>query len=240
MFSNSNSLPGASSVRVSMDSSTPVVDTFGQFIWRDIIQHGAPSNRNFFVSDRPATFDLAADSTIGLAYFQHLACGDSATSNSCGRSVPSNAIIGRYRFLSYDLDGNILLDKALSSSRTVVMRNTIFTTDNIKYVSNGGGYIFSGNYANGTSMNTGFILRISDSGDSIWWREPRPRLSNPFEDFLKIHLTKQTSDGGFVGVGANLFLLSLASQQGNMQRGFVFKLDSNGCYEPGICPNSML
>ncbi len=216
------------------------IDTNGQFIWRDIIRHGAPSNRNFYVSDRPATFDIAADSTIGLAYFQHLACPDSATSNSCGRQVPSNVIIGRYRFLSYDLDGNVVLDKALTSSQTVVMRRSMYSTDNIKHTPNGDGYIFAGNYIGALGWNTGFIMRLDENGDSVWLREPRPRLSNPFEDFLKIHLARQTSDGGFVGVGINLFLLSLATQISNMSRSFVFKLDSNGCYEPGICPNSML
>jgi hypothetical protein len=183
---------------------------------------------------------MSTDSTLGLAYFQHLACTDSATSNTCGSSTISSVIVGRYRFMSYDLDGNVLSDKSISPSNLIVWRGDDFTTDNIKAVPKGGGYVFAGNYISDISMNAGFVSRLSPNGDSIWWREPRLRLSNPFEDFMKLHMVKETSDGGFIGVGIKHFLLSLATSNNNMTRSFVFKLDSNGCYEPGICPTSML
>jgi hypothetical protein len=215
------------------------IDTMGNVLWRDIIRHGAPSTRNFWVSDRDATFDLSSDSTIALAYFQHLACPDSATTNSCRGAPISDIIIGRYRFMSYDLDGNILLDKPISKSNLITFRGGGSTICNIKAVPKGGGYIFAGNYT-GKARTVGFAYRFDENGDSLWWREPSLRLQNLDEDFLRVSMVKETSDGGFIGVGHIDFLLSLASQQGNMSRSFVFKLDSNGCYEPGICPNSML
>jgi hypothetical protein len=216
------------------------IDTMGNVLWRDIIRHGAPSNRNFWVEDRDATFELTSDSTIGLAYFQHLACRDSATTNSCRGAPIDQVVIGRYRFLSYDLDGNILLDKPISKSNLITFRGGESTIGNIKAVPKGGGYIFAGNYT-GKARTVGFIYRFDENGDSLWWREPSLRLQNNLDqDFLRVSMVKETSDGGFIGVGHIDFLLSLASQQGNLSRSFVFKLDSNGCYEPGICPNSML
>ncbi|TVQ82054.1 MAG: hypothetical protein EA358_00085, partial [Flavobacteriales bacterium] len=212
------------------------IDTSGQFIWRNIIPSGAPSNRNFYANDRPASFDMSADSTLGLAYFQHLACPDSTRPNPC---VFSNAIIGRYRFISYDLNGNILSSSNITSENVLALVFSGMSAYQIKAISNNKGYIFSGNYINrGINVTAGFVSRLSQTGDSIWWREPRLRHSNPFEDYNSIFLTRETSDGGFVGVGIYHILESLTTI--HRTRGFVFKLDSNGCYEPGICPNSML
>ena len=214
------------------------IDSNGSIIWRNIIPRGTSPDPWFPASDRPATFEMTPDSTIGLAYFQHLSCRDSNSANPCSGIPISDVIIGRYRFMSFDLNGNLLLDKPMSKSNLEVWRTINFTTDNIKVVP-GKGYVFAGNYI-GKAANVGFVYRFDQNGDSIWWREPRPRLSNPFEDFLKFHMAKPTSDGGIIGVGKNHFLLSLATNGRNMSRAFVFKLDSNGCYEPGICPISVL
>ena len=214
------------------------IDGNGSIIWRNIIPRGTSPDPWFPASDRPATFEMTPDSTIGLAYFQHLSCTDSNSANPCSGIPISNVIVGRYRFMSFDLNGNLLFDKPISKSNLVVWRTNNFTTYNIKVVP-GKGYVFAGNYA-AKAGNVGFVYRFDQNGDSIWWREPRPRLSNPFEDFLHIVKAKPTSDGGIIGVGKNHFLLSLATNGRNMSRAFVFKLDSNGCYEPGICPISVL
>lgn len=214
------------------------IDSNGSIIWRNIIPRGTSPDPWFSANDRPATFEMTADSTIGLAYFQHLSCRDSNSANPCSGIPVSDIIVGRYRFMSFDLNGNLLLDKPISKSNLLVWRTDNFTTDNIKVVP-GKGYVFAGNYV-AKAGNVGFVYRFDQNGDSIWWREPRPRLSNPFEDFLKFHMAKPTSDGGIIGVGKNHFLLSLASNTLNRSRAFVFKLDSNGCYEPGICPISVL
>jgi hypothetical protein len=215
------------------------IDTMGNVLWRDIIRHGAPSTRNFWVSDKGATSDISVDSTIAIAYFQHLSCPDSATTNSCRGAPISNNIIGRYRYLNYDLNGNVLADKPISKSNLMVWRTKNFTTYSLKTAPKSGGFVFTGNYT-GNASNVGFVYRFDQNGDSLWWREPSLRLQNLNEDFLKTHMTKETADGYFIGVGHIHFLVSLATHFGNMQRSFVFKLDSNGCYEPGICPNSML
>lgn len=218
------------------------IDSTGNFIWRNVMPIGAPSDRNFWLYDKPPSIALTSDSTIGMAYFQHLACPDSAGHNSCSRGF-SNTIVGRYRFVSFNLDGNVLVNKPISHYQTVVWNGPPVTTNNLVYLDKENAFLFTGNHVvNNFTSNAGFVYKLSEQGDSIWLREPRLRLANPTHTKTNLHITKPTSDGGYAGIGIVFHNMDLSNPyyMNNSTRTFVFKLDSNGCYEPGICPNSVL
>ncbi|MCC5916054.1 MAG: T9SS type A sorting domain-containing protein [Cryomorphaceae bacterium] len=217
------------------------IDSMGNKIWWRNFPSEAPEpfSRNFWVTDYPATFDLTPDSTLGMVYFQHLSCSDSLHHNSCGNGYAVDRV-GRYRFMSFDLDGNLLFNKYLTHDKFRIFNHRSFTSYNLRWVPNGGGYILAANYID-DHTNHGFLYRLDKNADSIWWREPKIRLSDPFMDRYKVHVAKQTDDGGFIGVGHIISLQSLLDNFTQSASGvLVFKLDSNGCYEPGICPNSSL
>ena len=102
-------------------------------------------------------------------------------------------------------------------------------------VSDGSGYVAAGHLAmeypdtSAKDIN-GWIVKVSEQGDSLWSRYLRFFTQSP--DWTLMHFLydiKETADGGFVMVGqAEDFE---AGWQG--QQGWIIKVDQHGCLVPG-------
>ena len=71
----------------------------------------------------------------------------------------------------------------------------------------------------------GWICKIDDVGDSVWWREYKHQ-SNPEWQSNKLYDIALTSDGGYIAVGET-------ETEYTPQQTWVIKVDSFGCDTPG-------
>lgn len=136
--------------------------------------------------------------------------------------------LARIRLMKFDWDGTILKDTVIGPLTRMPGITSIQPVPN-------GGYVISGGRM-GNRYNS-LVFRISEEGDSIWWREPY--IGDQRNDNHWSYQTKPTSDGGFIGSGMNILSNSL-HPWGHVQAGYVYKLDSNGCFGPGDCPTSTI
>lgn len=94
------------------------------------------------------------------------------------------------------------------------------------------GWTFMSDTITGDYGEMGFVLKINDNGDSIWWRNHwnQPIMSNMYEQ-NKLYDITATSDGGYIACGET----SSAFTPGTLgyQHGWVLKMDSLGCDTPG-------
>ena len=109
--------------------------------------------------------------------------------------------------------------------------NTRFTTDVISL--NDSTYLISGTFVldNYLANDLSFLFSISDKGDSIWYRNYIPN-SDDLKLFDASYITDidKTLDGGIICSGRYFNIDSTGRPQ---SRGWVLKLDSIGCTEPG-------
>ena len=125
----------------------------------------------------------------------------------------------RVQVTKLDLNGNVLwnhlyADKAL---RTYI--------SNIRQDS-ANGFIISGQTRGNMPVETynmGFMLRISEEGDSLWYR--KLSILKHWESENRLYDAIPTSDGGFLGAGG---CKPIPPDTGN-QDAWIIKVDSMGC-----------
>ncbi len=123
-----------------------------------------------------------------------------------------------------DLEGNIVWDKRYGPS------------NQRKYIGNirpvpGGGYIVTGTLFTADQYYpnpwlSGWMLRIDNEGDSLWFRQYHNTSGTYDMDFL--YDVIPTSDNGFAACGE-----VSGEVTNNMQHAWVIKVDSMGCDTPG-------
>ncbi len=103
-----------------------------------------------------------------------------------------------------------------------------------KKLSDGSGYMFTGSSSFPGDQLSGFLAKIDNNRDSVWFRaytyfEAETPISENARHYLNSF--KETSDGGFVAVG-------YIQQRGNnpnpiLDSPWLVKVDEYGCIEPG-------
>ena len=109
--------------------------------------------------------------------------------------------------------------------------NTRLTTDVINL--NDSTYVISGTFVSGNYLanDLSFLFSISEKGDSLWYRDYIPNSDDlKLYDASYITDIDKTLDGGIVCSGRYFNIDSTGRPQ---SRGWVLKLDSIGCTEPG-------
>jgi hypothetical protein len=181
------------------------VDSMGNQLWMKT--YGGPFNDGY------ARLALAKDGNyvIGTTY----------------QVSPYSAGVNRINFIKVDTSGAVLWNKQFCNPRLLTRLN------NIK-VLHDGSFIAVGDSHDADSVLTdhlGWIMKISEHGDSLWYRE----YSNYHSAYYwhELYDVAQTSDGGFIACGTiNDNLNNLFYDM------WVLKLDSNGCLNPG-CTQSI-
>ncbi len=202
------------------------IDSLGNIIWEHVFPLNIQPAANWFIEGGTPYIALAQDSNVVVMYSRVLDCGPNGV--WCWRDGWWK---GDARFVKFDWNGNILIDKLIGSPDFKWVG-----ASNLEPVQNGG-FVFGG-VISAPSWNT-FVLRVDEQGDSIWWREPyfeNGRRSGG--DVIMIQNIIPTIDNGFFGVGSALVPTLRDLPTDPAQFVMAFRLDSNGCYGPNHCHNT--
>lgn len=197
------------------------VDSTGTVEW----EHVLPLQNSENLSDGVGLIAHTPDDKIMMITHRSFNCPD--FDPNCDQAFP----LGRLRLIKFDWDGTFLKDTLIGPLIGITMVSSIQPIPS-------GGYLISAGRMGG--MHNPIVFRISEEGDSIWWREPY--VGDQRWDSHWSYVTKPTADGGYIGCGWKILNPNLYGTYpwGHPQAGYVFKLDSNGCYGPGDCPTSTI
>ena len=144
----------------------------------------------------------------------------------CGTALATSMVNpdlakGRINIIKIDNTGNVLWNRLYGADR---MDNFLL---NIRPTPDGG-YIASGQAISTVPYWVGWLFKIDENGDSLWYREYA--FLNQEDVLQQLDDVIPTSDNGFFACGN---ILELFSNQ-EMDT-WVLKLDSLGCEAPGEC-----
>lgn len=130
----------------------------------------------------------------------------------------------RINFKKIDLNGNVVWDKKYGYSKLYNYIGNIRPT-------NDGAYIATGSMATVNlplllPWESGWIFKLNDNGDSLWFRF-QYNLNGSYDDNYLYDIVP-TSDNGFVACGE-----VFGPTTNYLQHAWVIKMDSIGCDEPG-------
>lgn len=187
------------------DSGDPVVmkvDSLGNFEWERNL--GGPY-RDFFTQ-------------VCLGNDGSYIAGTSLSDSTSGDSHYS-----RIKVFKLSSEGDIIWEKYYCMTE---LDNKLYSI----YPDHEGGYIATGHRSNKYhpghwSNEYGWLLKISEAGDSLWYRDYQ-FYSGTEDDFNKLYDLCLAPDGGYAMVGQ-------ARTWGTPQDAWVIKVDSNGCDTPG-------
>ena len=164
---------------------------------------------------------------LGSEFYDNRAmlCSDTdgiivATTIADSATPGSDFSFSRIAVSKIDLDGNEIWIKKFGESRKKNHIRSIERIDNQ-------GYIMCG-YVR-TEPNpwySSWALRISNNGDSIWYREYS--IVNGIDSRNYLYDIRSTDDAGFISCG---YIIPVSPDTGNMQT-WIIKLDSIGCDIP--------
>ncbi|MCD4747190.1 MAG: T9SS type A sorting domain-containing protein, partial [Bacteroidales bacterium] len=117
-------------------------------------------------------------------------------------------------------EGTILWNKKYGSSIHLNNLLNIRTTEN-------GDYIACGKLVSDFPHRSGWLLKVNESGDSLWYRQYDNLLGTDSRNYL--YDVIPTSDNGFAACG---YVIPYPPDTGS-QDAWVLKLDSLGCDTPG-------
>ena len=129
----------------------------------------------------------------------------------------------KIKFIKYDQNGDTIWEKLYGKPYQLNMLRNIITLHDGSFVAVG--------YANSDTLTgpiQGWLFKINQYGDSIWYRDYRHYQETSILDYL--YDVCETSDNGLIACGE-----SSRAEPGPdaVQRIWVLKLDSAGCAEPG-------
>ncbi len=129
----------------------------------------------------------------------------------------------KIKFIKYDQNGDTIWEKLYGKPYQLNMLRNIITLHDGSFVAVG--------YANSDTLTgpmQGWLFKINQYGDSIWYRDYRHYQEPSILDYL--YDVYETSDHGLIACGE-----SSRAEPGPdaVQRMWVLKLDSAGCAEPG-------
>ncbi|MCC5918183.1 MAG: T9SS type A sorting domain-containing protein [Cryomorphaceae bacterium] len=205
------------------------IDSAGAIIWEHFFPtyiQKAPGD-NYNIQGGQPYLALAQDSNVVVMYSRVLDCGPN------GFWCTDQWWKGDYRFVKFDWDGNILIDKLIGSPD--IEQAGPGSLEPVK----SGGFVFSAAIFL-PGYNT-VVLRVSEQGDSLWWKEPYfedGRRSGG--DVVVAETVIPTIDNGFVGVGTATIPSFRNHPTDPHQFAYAFRLDSNGCFGPNHCHDSWL
>jgi hypothetical protein len=181
-------------------------DSLGNEIWRK--QVGG------FYNDGYARLALAKDGNyiIALNYTEWL---------------NDEIAVGRLNCIKTDTAGVNIWNKRFGKSKEIFFCNSLKVSDDGTLIAIGN----SGNTDTGTTKIPGWIMKISNDGDSLWFREIEKYHPWGYEHYAYDFVP--TSDGGFVVCGNVRDVYN-----GSFDDMWIVKLDSLGCDTPGCQLNS--
>lgn len=158
-----------------------------------------------------------------LATACHSNDGNYMCAASITDSVSSDYLFTKVNVFKLSPDGNILWSKTVGD---LELTNKVYGI----YQDHNSGYIMCGlryeKYENSAYLDhsCGWICKIDEDGDSLWWREYR-HFTDPEYHFNKLYDLHLTSDGGYVAIGETI-------DEWGPQQTWVMKVDSFGCDTP--------
>lgn len=124
-----------------------------------------------------------------------------------------------------DSNGNLLKKTFMRSkvSTDIGNKNLMGSTK----LNNNEGYISVGQDLI-ENVSHGWIIKFSDSGDSLWMRHYR--VKDSIDNIFQLRSIKEDKFGNLVGIGERL---DLERRDFNRQQGWMIKIDKYGCLIPG-------
>jgi len=154
--------------------------------------------------DYPAMVCLANDSNYMIAFAY------------CTFQTNTDDGYKRINIIKTDTAGNVIWNKKYGTS----LRQLGVTICPVK----NSGYIVTGYYNKSGLIYAGFLMRINENGDSLWYREYYYNNQNQYLSYLIDVIP--TTDNGFASCGE-----VLSSGTNSFQDAWVIKTDSFGCLE---------
>jgi hypothetical protein len=143
-----------------------------------------------------------------------------------GPPYPVPGAYCKIKFIKYDQNGDTIWERMYGSSYQINMLRNIITLHDGSFLAVG--------YANSDTVSgpmQGWLFKINQYGDSIWYRDYRHYQESGILDYL--YDVFETSDHSLIACG-----VSSRTEPGPdaVQRMWILKLDSAGCTEPGCDP----
>jgi hypothetical protein len=131
----------------------------------------------------------------------------------------------KIKFIKYGQNGDTIWERLYGQAWQVNMLRNIITLHDGSFLAVG--------YANSDTINgvfQGWLFKINQFGDSIWYRDYRHYPSSSLDYLYDVY---ETSDHSIIACGVSSY-----AEPGPdaVQRMWVLKLDSAGCAEPGCDP----
>ncbi len=182
-------------------------DSFGTIEWQRTLGHPE-------YMDGYGSVTIAPDGNFVFGY---------AHAVSQGPPYPVPYSYCKIKFIKYDQNGDTIWEKLYGKPYQLNMLRNIITLHDGSFVAVG--------YANSDTLTgpmQGWLFKINQYGDSIWYRDYRHYQEPSILDYL--YDVYETSDHGLIACGE-----SSRAEPGPdaVQRMWVLKLDSAGCAEPG-------
>ena len=134
-------------------------------------------------------------------------------------STPSSGY-RRVNIVKLDNQGNVIWNNKYGQSITYHYFQQIRTLED-------GSYIATGSIKNNFPHISGWLFKISEGGDSLWYRQYDNLLGSQSQNYL--YDVIPTSDNGFAACG---YVIPMSPDPGS-QDAWVLKVDSMGCDTPG-------
>ena len=145
---------------------------------------------------------------------------------SQGPPYPVPESYRKIKFMKFDQNGDTLWEHLYGSPYQINMLRNIITLHDGSFVAVG--------YANSDTITgpmQGWLFKINQYGDSIWYRDYRHYEESGTLDYL--YDVYETSDHGLIACGQARLT---NGGPDDVQRMWILKLDSAGCSEPGCDP----
>jgi len=139
--------------------------------------------------------------------------------------APSDQFNWDWCGVKFDSNGNLIKKTFMRSkeSTDIGNKNLMGSTK----LNNNEGYISVGQDLI-ENVSHGWIIKLSDSGDSVWMRHYR--VKDSIDNIFQLRSIKEDNLGNLVGIGERL---DLERKDFNRQQGWMIKIDKYGCLIPG-------
>lgn len=141
-------------------------------------------------------------------------------------SIYDDMYKSRIQLTKINNNGTIIWNKFIGESKVYRNISNLRNTNTNEYIICGS----VGNMSNyGEPLKSGFLLKISADGDSLWYRQYNNLTGMSSLNYLSDALP--TPDGGFIATG---YCVAQPPDTSNVD-GWILKVDSLGCVSPSEC-----